>query len=62
METEGSAASQLFNRLKVVYATAHKNSVDLYNSVNFSLLRKRMIGLIGMNNCGGNDPALVHVF
>ena len=49
MQIEGSAASQLFNRLKVVYATAHKNSVDLYSSVNFSLLRKRMIGLIGMN-------------
>lgn len=49
LQVEGSAASQLFNRLKVVYATAHKNSVNLYDSVNFSLLRKRMIGLIGMN-------------
>lgn len=49
LQVEGSAASQLFNRLKVVYATANKNSVNLYDSVNFSLLRKRMIGLIGMN-------------
>ena len=49
MQIEGSAASQLFTLLKVVYETDHKYSVDLYISVNFSLLRKRMIGLIGMN-------------
>jgi len=47
--SENSVASQLLGRLRQVYGSSYKHNVDLYRSVDFSLLRKRMIALIGMS-------------
>ncbi len=48
MNTGTSVTAQLMNRMRVLYGTAYKQGVDLYRDVNFSLLRKRMISMIGL--------------
>lgn len=47
--SETSITSQLMKRLRVLYGTAYKFQVDLYRDSSFSMLRMRMISLIGMS-------------
>lgn len=49
MHSETSVSAQLMKRLRVLYGTAYKYQVDLYRDSTFSILRKRMISLIGMS-------------
>mgnify|MGYP003331027398 CR=1 FL=1 len=49
IHSETSVTAQLMKRLRVLYGTAYKYQVDLYRETSFSILRKRMISLIGMS-------------
>ncbi len=46
--SESSRVAQILNRLKMVYASADRYSVELYRDSNFATLRKNMIATIGM--------------
>jgi hypothetical protein len=48
MNSDTSVSSQLIVRMRVLYGTAFRQGVDLYRNVSFSLLRKRMISMIGL--------------
>jgi hypothetical protein len=49
MDTEASSTAQLVQRMKMIYANAEKYSVDLYRDANYSVLRKRMIAMVGLS-------------
>ncbi|MCO4784188.1 MAG: hypothetical protein KC646_17820 [Candidatus Cloacimonetes bacterium] len=48
-ESENSITNQMLVRMKTLYGNLDRYNVDLYSDSNFSVLRKRMIALIGMS-------------
>ncbi|PCJ15847.1 MAG: hypothetical protein COB02_17660 [Candidatus Cloacimonadota bacterium] len=48
MKSENSITNQMLVRMKTLYGNMDKYNVDFYSDSNFSILRKRMIALVGM--------------
>lgn len=49
VDSENSITNQMLVRMKTLYGNMDRYNVDLYSDSNFSVLRKRMIALIGMS-------------
>ena len=60
INSDTSVTSQLMQKMRVLYGTAYKFQVDLYRDAAFSILRKRMISLLGMSAAiGAVQPAIL---